>query len=469
MKKILFIISALTMLLAQSCTNQDSGLSDSASNQNLETNSSLYIEREPSTITSVDANKVATLFFTGNSTSTRCITDNEVTEVRDNLTNKTLLYIVNYGQNKGFVLISASKNTSPILAFSDTGHFSLSEKSASSVFISKYKECIRKAMVCTSDSLRLKYALQWASFEKTDIPMVSRAISSDIQEKKNQEIAYKKAQGYRYLGNITAAQYYLPQDQYKSLLKEMESCSDPQYNYMDVVQLFTKTITQKSIEALLKTEWHQRYPFNVDAPNHLAGCVPIAIAQITYYHKYPSKYNWSQIGINPSLNDAFSYFIKDIRNMCVIEYGENGTSSNHIKARDTFRALGYSANITGSPTEDKLSSQIIQKNPVYIRGANSEAGHAWVCDGYRYTESKSVATFIPNPNDPRFKFEEKTPNGFVDYSLHLQNTDSSIGKFFHMNLGWGGDSNGWYNYTTYIYENDKNFPNNQIMITVEIK
>lgn len=324
-------------------------------------------------------------------------------------------------------------------------------------------------MVCTSDSLRLKYALQWASFEKTDIPMVSRAISSDIQKKKNQEIAYKEAQGYRYLGNITAAQYYLPQDQYKSLLKEMESCSDPQYNYMDVVQLFTKTITQKSIEALLKTEWHQRYPFNVDAPNHLAGCVPIAIAQITYYHKYPSKYNWSQIGINPSLNDAFSYFIKDIRNMCVIEYGENGTSSNYIKARDTFRALGYSANITGSPTEDKLSSQIIQKNPVYIRGANSKAGHAWVCDGYRNTESKSVATFIPNPNDPKFKFEEKTPNGFVDYSLHLQNTDSSIGKFFHMNLGWGGDSNGWYSYTTYIYENDKNFPNNQIMITVEIK
>ena len=140
-----------------------------------------------------------------------------------------------------------------------------------------------------------------------------------------------------------------------------------------------------------------------------------------------------------------------------------------IKARDTFRALGYSANFTGSPTEDKLSSQIIQKNPVYIQGANSEAGHAWVCDGYRNTESKSVATFIPNPNDHRFRCEEKTPNGFVDYALHLQNTAPSIGKFFHMNLGWGGDSNGWYNYTTYIYENDKNFPNNQIMITVEIK
>lgn len=138
------------MLLAQSCTNQDSGLSDSASNQNLETNSSLYIEREPSTITSVDANKVATLFFTGNSTSTRCITDTEVTEVRDSLANKTLLYIVNYGQNKGFVLISASKNTSPILAFSDTGHFTLSDKynPQNEMFPPRKTKCSKRKTKC---------------------------------------------------------------------------------------------------------------------------------------------------------------------------------------------------------------------------------------------------------------------------------------------------------------------------------
>lgn len=83
----------------------------------------------------------------------------------------------------------------------------------------------------------------------------------------------------------------------------------------------------------MQTNWHQGYPFNVDAPNKLAGCVPIAVAQITYYHKYPSKYNWSQIGVNPVLNDAFSYFIKDIRNLCEVKYEANGTGSNHLKAK----------------------------------------------------------------------------------------------------------------------------------------
>lgn len=187
----------------------------------------------------------------------------------------------------------------------------------------------------------------------------------------------------------------------------MESCSDPQYDYMEVVQLFTKVITQNSIGELLQTNWHQGYPFNVDAPNKLAGCVPIAVAQITYYHKYPSKYNWSQIGVNPVLNDAFSYFIKDIRNLCEVKYEANGTGSNHLKAKKALENLGYSVTIAGTPSEDKLSSQIILKNPTYIQGINSSGkGHAWVCDGYRNIQSISIATFIPNPNDPRFELKK---------------------------------------------------------------
>lgn len=368
------------------------------------------------------------------------------------------------------MLISASKNTSPILAYSDTGHFSLSANTPTSIFIGNYKENIRKAQKCTSDSLRLKYALQWASFEKTEKPIATRSISNEMQQKINKEIAYQESQGYKHLGNITAAQYYLSQDSYKGFLTEMKDCSDPQYNYMEVVQLFTKTITKNSIEELLQTKWHQGYPFNVDAPNYLAGCVPIAVAQITYYHKYPSKYNWNQIGINPVLNDALSYFIKDIRNLCNVEYKENGTGANYEDAKNALETLGYSVTIAGTPTEAKLSSQIIKKNPVYLRGGRTDGvGHAWVCDGYKNTEAKSIATFLPNPKDPRFRAEEKTPNGFIEYGINLQSTAALIGQYFHMNLGWNGDSNGWYNYATYNPNSDKNFPIGQIMLTVEIK
>lgn len=470
MKKAAFIISVLTMLLVQSCTNQDLGSADSATK--LEVSNSMYIERDPSSITSSDANKVAALFHGGSPTSTRSSVNNEVTEIKDSITGEPLLYIVNYGGNKGFVLISASKNTTPILAYSDTGHFSLSDDTPTAIFVGNYKKSIRKAQQCTSDSLRLKYALQWASFEKTEKPIVSRAISYEMQQKKDKEIAYQEAQGYKYLGGITAAQYYLPQDEYKTFLKEMESCPDPQYDYMEVVQLFTKVITQNSIGELLQTNWHQGYPFNVDAPNKLAGCVPIAVAQITYYHKYPSKYNWSQIGVNPVLNDAFSYFIKDIRNLCEVKYEANGTGSNHLKAKKALENLGYSVTIAGTPSEDKLSSQIILKNPTYIQGINSSGkGHAWVCDGYRNIQSISIATFIPNPNDPRFELKKKSPNGFIGYDVNLQNTPvSEIGKYFHMNLGWwAGASNGWYRYDTYMQNEETNFDKEQTMLTIKLK
>lgn len=109
MKKAAFIISVLTMLLVQSCTNQDLGSADSATK--LEVSNSMYIERDPSSITSSDANKVAALFHGGSPTSTRSSVNNEVTEIKDSITGEPLLYIVNYGGNKGFVLISASKNT----------------------------------------------------------------------------------------------------------------------------------------------------------------------------------------------------------------------------------------------------------------------------------------------------------------------------------------------------------------------
>ena len=142
MKKAAFIISVLTMLLVQSCTNQDLGSADSATK--LEVSNSMYIERDPSSITSSDANKVAALFHGGSPTSTRSSVNNEVTEIKDSITGEPLLYIVNYGGNKGFVLISASKNTTPILAYSDTGHFSLSDDTPTAIFVGNYKKSIRK-------------------------------------------------------------------------------------------------------------------------------------------------------------------------------------------------------------------------------------------------------------------------------------------------------------------------------------
>lgn len=66
-----------------------------------------------------------------------------------------------------------------------------------------------------------------------------------------------------------------------------------------------KSYNFEQIGPLINTKWHQGYPFNVEAPNGYAGCIPVAVAQMAYYYKNPAKYNWNQIYSTPILNDAF--------------------------------------------------------------------------------------------------------------------------------------------------------------------
>ena len=215
----------------------------------------LYIDREPTSISTVDANKMATL-FKGVTPMTRAATAHEITTISDNETNKPLAYVINYGNDNGFVVISASKNTQPILAFSDKGKFAFNDDNPSTSLLNDFKQVVKEAQSCTSDSSRLKHALQWASFEKTPETVLTRALPAEIEQRKAKERVYQESRGYKCLGNLSTAQNFLTTYDYEAFVREMEDCSDPQYNYREVVQVFVKTITQDSIGGILKTQWH---------------------------------------------------------------------------------------------------------------------------------------------------------------------------------------------------------------------
>lgn len=459
MRKFYFILIALLLLL-HSCTQQytenHSNLQKSVFDP--------YIERTSDVLDVNDASKVAALF--GGTNFCMRSSSYDITEIDDSISKSPLLFVVNFGNNNGYIIISASKNTSPILAYSDKDSFSFSEDNPSAIFLSEYMQTVKMAMQCPSDSLRIKYALQWAPFEETEAQLETRSVPSVIKSKINAEIKYRESLGYRHLGSLTVANRYLPTTKYQALLKEMEMCSDPSFDYKETVQLFVKSFDYEKIGELMSTQWNQDFPFNVDAPNGLAGCVPIAVAQIAYYHKFPSKYKWEKISVSPTLNDEFSYFIKDIRNICNVDYKSDQTSASFSDAKSALMKLGYSVVEEGTPSFDNLREQIRKKKPVYIRGEKSNGkGHAWVCDGYENVKYNVLATYIPNPNDNKFKFAEKSPNGYASYNLTLYPISSLdqelFGEFFHMNLGWGGTDNGWYRSNTnmpsskngsYLYE-----------------
>ena len=221
----------------------------------------------------------------------------------------------------------------------------------------------------------------------------------------------------------------------------------------------------ESIEPLLKTTWNQTTPYNNLCPIATnggkegyggrcpAGCVPVAIAQVLNYWKWPmhgygkhtnrnnssqtadftqSVYDWDNMldsyagEYNEKQAEAVAKLISDIGCAMNTEYknGESGTF--YETAKDyLFRYFDYhpdvisdwwkDAGIRGVSYADWLKAELRAKRPVICHGFVSvNESHAFVCDGFMYYE------------DGYYVGDEKRFN------------------FFHINFGWGGQSDGYF-------------------------
>lgn len=76
---------------------------------------------------------------------------------------------------------------------------------------------MREAYKDQSDSLRMKFSLAWAVFEKGEpvSSVSSRGPDAVIDQMIQDEINRKTTRGYTYLGKIGAAAYYLPPEAYQ--------------------------------------------------------------------------------------------------------------------------------------------------------------------------------------------------------------------------------------------------------------
>jgi hypothetical protein len=227
---------------------------------------------------------------------------------------------------------------------------------------------------------------------------------------------------------------------------------------------------------LLKTTWNQHYPYNKFFPQvgdetTLVGCVQVAMGQLMKYHEYPStgrksntfdaklydsndvldrtekmtavyykNYNWEIMPedfdgeYNESSADEVAYLLRDlvVLNEAVqIGVGETGASAD---LHQLHKKLGYSRNyksasLTTNTLEEIVNivkDQINQNLPVLL----SIPGHMVVADGYQNDES---------------------------------------GKFVHLNMGWGGDQDNYYNLDEDISSEFPQVTTNDLSIHYNIK
>ncbi|MFH0865551.1 MAG: C10 family peptidase [Bacteroidota bacterium] len=198
----------------------------------------------------------------------------------------------------------------------------------------------------------------------------------------------------------------------------------------------------KDVTPLLTSTWDQGCCYNALCPVDAAatnscgrcyvGCVATAMAQVMYYYRYPAQgqsshsyyafgygtlsanfgattYDWNAmtdacIGTNAAIA-TLSYHCGVAVDM---GYGPDGSGANTSDWVYSLPAyFKYSSSIdyaqkdfySSTTWENMLKTELDAKRPVVYTGWDTDGGHAWNCDGYQ-------------------------------------------GTYFHMNWGWGGNSNG---------------------------
>lgn len=190
----------------------------------------------------------------------------------------------------------------------------------------------------------------------------------------------------------------------------------------------------EDIKPLIQTRWGQQYPFNLLCPktkdaNMAAGCGPVAMAQMINYHRYPSmspdrtyEYDWDLMF--PTLTAvlrkeeivAVAKLISDCGVSSLTEYGDkvSGTSLSLMMGA-LKRLFNYSNDMSiydrsqfSTPERDSLFRNLIftelrAGRPVFYRG-----------------------------------YSEKEKDG------HLFIIDGCKKKKVHVNMGWAGNRDGYY-------------------------
>lgn len=189
-----------------------------------------------------------------------------------------------------------------------------------------------------------------------------------------------------------------------------------------------KWLQMWGVKPLLRTEWHQDYPYNqfcpvIDGKHAPAGCAPIAASQIGAYLAPPgTSWNWTLItGTGDEANVAAAEFISYAGSIMNVDYGLSGSGASIWDAKRFMRkSIGCDGLSIRKCTDfDKFYNRVTDRLkhhlPVYTRGTNSEGeGHAYVIDGF---------------------VEQKKYVG--DFAMELR-------SLLHVNWGWNADYNGWF-------------------------
>ncbi len=414
----------------------------------------LPISTVTSTIDSSFVTKEQALKIAGGfSTTTRAGQQKSVSDVvvlRNNV-GDTLMYVVNYSGSQGYVVISATRNYHPILAIVEKGTFSSTNTlpEGEKFYLDNYAHNISRLRTSPLDSVD-KYRMEWAAIgyaATSSSTLTLNTLGTDLADFMGKSKVKWMNDGYD-VSDLNQNKFGLPEEYRQMILRDAYAYKERD-DYMTTSFVIRRPgLVATTVGPLLTSEWAQGYPYNLLLSKkynteYVTGCVATAMAQIMRYYKKPASYDWNNMpnkAYGSYDGQAIAKLMFDIAEDVHKKYGtaaEGGTSSDYKKALSTFRKFGYgNVKSIDHNISDVISQIRYYKHPVYMRGADGDAGHAWVCDG--------VLTGEYNNQIYLMILSESTPYSYSKYSVPTPNPQLYTLYTFHMNWGWDGNHNGWF-------------------------
>ena len=207
---------------------------------------------------------------------------------------------------------------------------------------------------------------------------------------------------------------------------------------------------RRPVSPLIRTMWNQGNPYNLLCPvlndeNTVTGCVATAMAQVMYYHQWPEEptsaiagyhtrnnlhgdlpalesttFDWNNMALTygASSTDAQNTAVATLMKYCGWALQMNydlgsakGSSAYNVSIAEALKTyFGYDGSVTYAQRQhytytewiDMIYAELAERRPVVLGGQSVGGGHSFVCDGYQGDD------------------------------------------YFHMNWGWGGNSNGYF-------------------------
>ena len=363
------------------------------------------------------------------------------------------VYIVNFANNQGYVITSADRRVSGVLAYNSYGHLGDTISNPGQVILFSYMQAYIEE--------------QREAFEANKEKLVTKAEEAIFKQLSKEQQAELIAEGY-FDENGKKIKSKGKRPRRICYFDSIEDPGDGQERRIVYGEWETKEVKAP----LIKTLWGQNGSYNDALPLYCesrtdeppVGCTAVAIGQLLAYHKKPDsivgrKMHWddmTKVDARDMFSSIYSYDVWDNpiakgdiqhllahlgdRNLLYMDYGckESGSSREF----GTLHSLGYTEIKKEKYNDVQVISELKNNRPLLIDGCAIKTDHkidllitkiewptydkchAWLLDGYVRRE-RIITTQIDC--------------NYGEDSVREQYTEKI--ELVHNNFGWGDSYN----------------------------